>query len=55
MEEEDEEGEERIRSSGTKRKKTDKLKKDQEERLLKWVQDINKTFSEIDQHELVVE
>ena len=55
LEEEDEEEEERIRSTGTKRKKTDKLKKDQEERLLKWVQDINKTFSEIDQHELVVE
>lgn len=55
LEEEDEEEEEKIRSTGTKRKKTDKLKKDQEERLLKWVQDINKTFSEIDQHELVVE
>ncbi|XP_076656568.1 uncharacterized protein LOC143361219 [Halictus rubicundus] len=38
-----------------KRKKIDKMKNGQECKLSKWVEDINKTFSEIDQFELVVE
>lgn len=38
-----------------KRKKTNKLKMEQEKRLQKWVQDINRTFHEIDQHELIIE
>ncbi|XP_076754752.1 uncharacterized protein LOC143425639 [Xylocopa sonorina] len=54
-EEEDEEEEKRTSEHETKRKKTGKLKKRQEKRLKEWVQDINKIFSEIDKHELVIE
>ncbi|XP_076235138.1 uncharacterized protein LOC143179708 [Calliopsis andreniformis] len=50
----DEEREE-IFEHEKKRKRGDKMKKDQEKRLLEWVQDINRTFDEIDKYELVVE
>ncbi|XP_015433265.1 PREDICTED: uncharacterized protein LOC107189285 [Dufourea novaeangliae] len=54
LEDENEEGEEPLEHE-IKRKKTDKVKKEQEKRLMAWVNDINKTFDEIDQHELMVE
>ncbi|OAD56909.1 hypothetical protein WN48_02434 [Eufriesea mexicana] len=53
--EENEEEEERMFAHEIKRKKTNKLKKEQEKRLMEWIEDINKTFSEVDQHELVIE
>ena len=53
-EESDEEGEEAFEHQ-MKRKKVDKMKMDQKKRLMEWVQDINRTFEEIDQHELMVE
>ncbi|CAK9808669.1 hypothetical protein ANTPLA_LOCUS5863 [Anthophora plagiata] len=37
-----------------KRNKDDKLKKEQNKRLMEWVKNINETFSEIDQHELMI-
>lgn len=49
------EEEKRITENEIKRKKTDKLKKDQEERLVEWIENINKTFSEVDKYELVIE
>ncbi|CAD1469517.1 unnamed protein product, partial [Heterotrigona itama] len=54
-EDESDEEEKRIMENKIKRKKTDKLKKDQEERLVEWIEDINKTFSEVDKYELVIE
>ncbi|CAL7949641.1 unnamed protein product [Xylocopa violacea] len=54
-EEEDEEEEKRMTEHETKQKNTNKLKKRQEKRLKEWIQDINRTFSEIDKHELVIE
>lgn len=53
--EESEEEEEKMFGHEIKRKKPDKLKKEQEKRLMEWVKDINKTFSEVDQYELVIE
>ncbi|XP_076666685.1 uncharacterized protein LOC143368163 [Andrena cerasifolii] len=53
-EESDEEDEESFEHA-TKRKKIDKMKVEQKKRLMQWVQDINRTFDEIDQHELMVE
>lgn len=52
---ESDEEEKEITENEIKRKKTDKLKKDQEERLMEWIEDINKTFSEVDKYELVIE
>ncbi|KOX70390.1 hypothetical protein WN51_04793 [Melipona quadrifasciata] len=52
---ESDEKEKEITENEIKRKKTDKLKKDQEERLMEWIEDINKTFSEVDKYELVIE
>uniref|UniRef100_V9IHF8 Uncharacterized protein n=1 Tax=Apis cerana TaxID=7461 RepID=V9IHF8_APICE len=54
-EEESEEEEMESIEHEIKRKKTNKMKMEQEKRLQKWVQDINRTFHEIDQHELVIE
>ncbi|XP_017891574.1 muscle M-line assembly protein unc-89-like [Ceratina calcarata] len=48
------EGEEEI-VHPRKRKKTNKLKNQQDKRLIEWIKDINRTFHEIDEHELVVE
>ncbi|PBC33913.1 hypothetical protein APICC_08353 [Apis cerana cerana] len=52
-EEESEEEEMESIEHEIKRKKTNKMKMEQEKRLQKWVQDINRTFHEIDQHELI--
>lgn len=54
LEESDEEDEELFEHE-MKRKKINQMKVDQNKRLMEWVQDINKTFEEIDQHELMVE
>ncbi|XP_017790786.1 PREDICTED: putative uncharacterized protein DDB_G0277255 [Habropoda laboriosa] len=48
------EGEEVFIKQEKKRNKNDKLKKEQNKRLMEWVKDINATFSEIDQHELTI-
>ena len=53
-EESDEEDEELFEHE-TKRKKIGKMKVEQKKRLMEWVQDINRTFDEVDQHELMVE
>ncbi|XP_034177812.2 uncharacterized protein LOC117603116 isoform X1 [Osmia lignaria lignaria] len=47
--------EEEIPKHEIKRKRGNKMKLQQEQRLKNWVKNINKTFSEVDQHELVVE
>ncbi|KAK9294477.1 hypothetical protein QLX08_010930 [Tetragonisca angustula] len=52
---ESDEEEKQITENEIKRKKTDKLKKDQEERLVEWIENINKTFNEVDKYELVIE
>ncbi|KAK9294476.1 hypothetical protein QLX08_010930 [Tetragonisca angustula] len=52
---ESDEEEKQITENEIKRKKTDKLKKDQEERLVEWIENINKTFNEVDKYELVID
>ncbi|XP_043511830.1 uncharacterized protein LOC122529610 isoform X1 [Frieseomelitta varia] len=52
---ESDEEEKRITENEIKRKKTNKLKKDQEERLVEWIENINKTFNEVDKYELVID
>lgn len=52
---ESEEEEELMTEHAKKRKKADKLKKGQNERLTEWVNTINRTFNEIDEHELLIE
>lgn len=47
--------EEEIPEHEIKRKRGSKMKIQQEKRLKEWIENINKTFTEVDQHELVVE
>ncbi|XP_078035453.1 uncharacterized protein LOC144469270 [Augochlora pura] len=54
-EETETEEEKELVKSKTKRKKIDKAKTEEKYKMSKWVEDINKTFDEIDHFELVVE
>ncbi|XP_033328135.2 uncharacterized protein LOC117221349 [Megalopta genalis] len=54
-EETETEGGKDVVKSKTKRKKTDKVKTEEKHKMRKWIEDINKTFDEIDHFELVVE
>ncbi|XP_031833700.2 uncharacterized protein LOC116427461 [Nomia melanderi] len=47
--------EEELPQYEVKRMKTHNMKKNQEKRLIEWVENINKTFDEIDQYELLIE
>lgn len=53
--ESDDEDENLILEHESKRKKGNKIKPEQEKRLMEWVDNINKTFNEVDQYELVIE
>ncbi|XP_076165116.1 uncharacterized protein LOC143145533 [Ptiloglossa arizonensis] len=54
-EESNEEEEENLLKYDVKRKKINDKKKGEDKNVIKWIQSINKTFDEIDRHELVVE
>ncbi|XP_043254835.1 uncharacterized protein LOC122398744 [Colletes gigas] len=47
--------EENLIAHEIKRKKNDNKKKGENKNIIKWIQNINKTFDEIDQHELLIE
>ncbi|XP_076638000.1 uncharacterized protein LOC143350081 [Colletes latitarsis] len=49
------EDEENLVEYEVKRKKNDNKKKGENKNIIKWIQNINKTFDEIDQHELLIE